>query len=83
MQRYYAECDAALYSTAAVLGGILPQPGIKLWLLERQDCGAAWTLFDIVGKENVAQDACVKLNDGSVSLEGFEPSLCPLMSFHF
>ena len=39
---------AVLHRTATVLGAALTQPGLKLWLLHRQDVGAAWRLVRLV-----------------------------------
>ncbi|PIL28095.1 hypothetical protein GSI_09746 [Ganoderma sinense ZZ0214-1] len=67
IQRYYAERVAALYPVAAALGSILPQPGIRLWLLQREDCGATWKFFGLVNKTDVVPGTHVEHSpaDGS------------------
>ncbi|PIL28093.1 hypothetical protein GSI_09744 [Ganoderma sinense ZZ0214-1] len=65
IKRYYIERVAALYAVAAVLRSILPQPGIRLWLLQREDCGAAWRLFR---KQDVAQGAHIKIVPGVAAI---------------
>ena len=62
-RRYFnSAIVAALYRTAEVLGNTLSQPGIRLRLLEREDYGAAWSLFHLVRKQDGAQGVYVELD---------------------
>ncbi len=85
VEYYFPGSVAALYPTATVLGSTLPQPNITLWLLQRGDCGAIWTLFRPVSKQDVGQSAYMELDtaSGSVSVRALLPSFCSLISFPF
>ncbi|KAM5544861.1 hypothetical protein V8D89_001759 [Ganoderma adspersum] len=74
-RRYFTGSVAALYRTAAVLGSTLSQPGIRLWLLQREDYGAAWDFFRLVRKQDAAQGVYVELDPtpgSSIGVYSFE-----------
>ncbi|PIL28112.1 hypothetical protein GSI_09763 [Ganoderma sinense ZZ0214-1] len=52
----------ALCEMAAALGSVLPQPGLALWLLRREDLGATWGLFRQVVKDGIDKSPQAELD---------------------
>ena len=61
--RHYTPSDTkALCETAATLASVLPQSGLALWLLQREDFGARWRLSHQVIKDDINEGPQTELD---------------------
>ncbi|PIL28097.1 hypothetical protein GSI_09748 [Ganoderma sinense ZZ0214-1] len=56
VRRYISKDTDALCEIAATLGSVLPQPGLAVWLLQQEVCGARWRRFRQIVKGSI--DEC-------------------------
>ncbi|PIL28339.1 hypothetical protein GSI_09490 [Ganoderma sinense ZZ0214-1] len=56
VKRYISKDTDALCEIAASLGSVLPQPGLAVWLLQQEVCGARWRRFRQIVKGSI--DEC-------------------------